>query len=215
MSSAAYRTAREVVKPAEFWETMDAWPLYAGTKNLARYFFLADCLKRTQTVPGHLVECGIWKGATTCFIAKWLELYVPKSQKMIHAFDNFEGMAEANYRGEHQTLLSFLSLNAVSHRVHIHVGDVAVGLPDVAESNPELRLSFALLDIGLYETTKAGLDFVHPRLSQNGIIVLDEWNHPKWPGETRAVTEFLEEYGHLYIQEATPVEQPSLVLVRR
>jgi hypothetical protein len=57
--------------------------------------------------------------------------------------------------------------------------------------------------------------WVHERLSVGGIIAFDEYNDPAWPGETEAAQEFLEEHGDVYTNEASPVAQPSLVLVRR
>ena len=52
---------------------------------------------------------------------------------------------------------------------------------------------------------------MHP----GGLILFDEYGDINWPGETQAANEFLSQYGDEYNQEATPVAQPSLMLVKK
>jgi hypothetical protein len=53
----------------------------------------------------------------------------------------------------------------------------------------------------------------HPRLMKGGLFIFDEWNHPKWPGETTAVTEFLQEHGSNYeVLHIKGTRQPTLAL---
>ena len=64
MTREQYIAAREQLKPKEFWADMDAWPLFVGTKNLARYAFLSQQLLRVDNIPGDIAEFGCWRGAT-------------------------------------------------------------------------------------------------------------------------------------------------------
>ena len=36
------------------------------------------------------------------------------------------------------------------------------------------------------------LEFFYPRMSQGGIILIDEYNDPSWPGCNKAVDEFIQ-----------------------
>ena len=55
------------------------------------------------------------------------------------------------------------------------------------------RMSFVYLDCDLYESYKDCLEFFYPRLSPGGIILMDEYNDPPWPGCNKAVDDFLKD----------------------
>ena len=68
---------REFSKQAgarELWSVVDHWPLYCGIKNLARFMAIADLLRGTLGVPGHVAEFGSWRGANTMPMAKLLRI---------------------------------------------------------------------------------------------------------------------------------------------
>ena len=48
-----------------------------------------------------------------------------------------------------------------------------------------------ILDCDLYGSYKDCLEFFYPRLGNGGIILLDEYDDPPWPGCNKAVDEFL------------------------
>jgi hypothetical protein len=212
-----YLRERAKLHPPEVWEKTDAWPLYAGRQNIQRYIYLYALLQRIEPVPGDIAEFGVWKGATTAFMAKMLA-WTPR---VVHAFDNFEGFSKevvdekalrSGYRGSRAELEAMLEVDGLLDAVVIHEGDI---VKQVDGLDTPARLAFALMDCDVYEPTIAALHWVHERLSVGGIIAFDEYNDPAWPGETEAAQEFLEEHGDVYTNEASPVAQPSLVLVRR
>jgi hypothetical protein len=47
------------------------------------------------------------------------------------------------------------------------------------------------LDVDLYEPTKKALEIFVPRMTKGSIIVFDELNAKIFPGETKAVNEYL------------------------
>jgi hypothetical protein len=51
--------------------------------------------------------------------------------------------------------------------------------------------SFVHLDCDLYGSYRDCLEFFYPRLSDGGIVLLDEYDDPPWPGCNKAVDEFL------------------------
>jgi SAM-dependent methyltransferase len=208
----------------EVFSVADAWPLYAGTQNIRRYFYINNLLLRVKDVPGHIAEFGCWRGATTSLMAKVLEIIAPMQQKVVHGFDSFEGFDKAiqkakglrsGYKGNQVELELLLELHGLSDAVELHVGDICETVPMLMIDRPELRLSFSYIDCDVYEPCVEALRFTHERLSSGGLIVFDEWNDPAWPGETQAAEEFLSMYGDCYRREATPIQQPSLVLVRK
>ena len=52
-------------------------------------------------------------------------------------------------------------------------------------------ISLAHLDADTYKSTKDGLDWVWPKLSKNGRVILHDYNSQGCPGVKKAVEEFV------------------------
>jgi len=209
----------------EIWSVMDHWPLYVGVRNLARYLAIADLLRATLTVPGHIAEFGSWRGANLMFMTKLLKIYDPGCGKLVHCFDSFEGLTSfaaedgaaaeqrGAYRGVPGELEECIGLYDLDDDIVIHQGLIQETLAAVLQDDPGLSFSFVYCDTDLYEPTKLILESLHDRLSKGGLFVLDEWNFAKWPGESLAVRSFMQERGSCYEMLHVPRSaQPSLVL---
>ena len=211
--------------PRELWSVIDSWPLYVGLGNLSRFMAIADLLRDTLNIPGHVAEFGSWKGANLMFLAKLLKIYDPHGCKIIHCFESFEGLETftnqdgsvamtegGTYRGNYDELREMISLYELEDEVVIHHGDILKTLPKALE-NKGLSFSFIYCDTDLYAPSALILDELHSRLSKNGVIIMDEWNYDKWPGEAIAVREFMEKHSDSYeMHHVLHARQPSLVL---
>jgi SAM-dependent methyltransferase len=211
--------------PRELWSVMDHWPLYCGIANLGRSLAIADLLRSSLTVPGHVVEFGSWRGANLLFLAKLLRIFDPHGAKLVHCFESFEGLStfvpedgasaatRGKYKGSYQELLEVIALYDMQDEIIIHKGLVQEQLPAVLAQQTELTFSLCYCDVDLYEPTRIILDEIHPRLAQGGVFILDEWNTETFPGETLAVREFLRAHGGAYAMEHVKhARQPTLVL---
>ena len=97
--------------------------------------------------------------------------------------------------------------------VELHVGMIEETLPRVLKDRPSASFSLVHCDADLYSPTTLILEQMHPRLSQGGAFIVDEWNIDYFPGETVAVREFLETHGDNYVMEHVPnIRQPTLLL---
>lgn len=76
-------------------------------------------------------------------------------------------------------------------RSNLVIGDLAETLPNFLNDNPGLRFSLVYFDVDLYAPTRAALDLLYPRIVEGGILCFDEYTLTAWPGETRAVDEFM------------------------
>ena len=209
----------------ELWSVVDQWPLYCGIGNLARNLAVVDLLRGVLQVPGHVAEFGTWQGANLLFLAKLLYILDPNGAKQVHGFDSFEGLqtftekdgvargTRGSYKGSLARLKDLIALYGLGDDIVIHKGEIQKTLPKALTMAPELTFSLVYCDVDLYEPTKLILDRLHPRLSKHGIFVLDQWNLEKFPGETVAVREFLDEHGAGYnIEHVANSRQPSAVL---
>ena len=70
-------------------------------------------------------------------------------------------------------------------------GDIKDTLPDFIERRPHLIVSLLSLDADMYMPTRLGLELLLPRMPSGAVIVFDELDAMRWPGETRAVLDVL------------------------
>lgn len=223
-----YRAARaelsEKYGPRELWSVVDHWPLYVGMSNLARVLAIGEILEAQLGVPGHVAEFGSWRGANLLFMAKYLRIHDAFGRKEIHCFDSFEGLTEfvpedgvgieraGEYKGSLAELTDMIDLYELDE-IEIHRGLIEETLPATLAARPDLSFSLVYCDTDLYQSTKIILDSLHARLVKGGVFVLDEWNHPVFPGEGLAVAEFLDEHGsHYELVHPRNTRQPTLVL---
>jgi O-methyltransferase len=169
-----------------------------------------------RAVPGAFAECGVWRGGSVLTMILVLQ-GLGVDDRDIHLFDTFEGMtapteedtspldppaletwAEAQESGERAWSELFshevfdeaavrellVSTGYPPERLHFARGPVEQTLPEAA---PE-RLALLRLDTDWYESTRHELEHLWPRLSDGGVLIVDDYGH--WEGARRAVDEF-------------------------
>jgi len=211
----------------ELFEVIDQWPLYCGVKNLGRFLYIYEVFREVEDVPGDFAEFGSWKGSNVVFLSKLLTALQPTSSKRVHCFESFEGLntfhakdgdqngLEGKYKGSYQELLDLIKLYELDKRLIIHKGLIQDTVPEFIAAEPSTMFSFLYFDADLYEPAKIMLDNFAQKLSVGGVMLFDEWNFSEWPGETRAVSEFLDMHDNFeQVQPATTL-QPSLMLKRK
>ena len=185
-------------------------PLGAANINI-----VLALLKRTETVPGQLAECGVFRGATIVPTAIYLR--EAGIDKHILGFDSFQGfdssvnkdIALGGARDDQRKVGGFsetsktlvekkLSLFGVQNWVTLVPGYFR----DTLAKYAECRFSFVHLDCDTYESYCECLSFFYPRITAGGIILFDEYDDPSWPGCNIAVDEFL----------ADKPEKPQLIM---
>jgi hypothetical protein len=165
---------------------------------------ILSLLQRTREVPGDVAECGVFQGASLCTIALYLVENDP--DKRIFGLDSFQGFDESVSRdlelgGAANTEKRVSGFDGTSFR-HVSRKLARLGLAErvtllagyfaqTLATLPEARFSFVHLDCDIYESYRQTLNYFYPRLSARGIILLDEYDDPPWPGCNLAVDEFL------------------------
>ena len=136
-----------------------------------------------------------------------LYLKQENSLKKIYGFDSFEGFNEEvkidiDLGGDNSSQKKIGGFNStsfnyvenlikgfkLSDKIKIFQGYFEETLSNVQEK----KFSFVHLDCDLYSPYKACLEFFYPRISRGGIILIDEYNDPSWPGCNKAVDEFIQ-----------------------
>ena len=152
-------------------------------------------------VPGAVVEVGCNTGKTSVFFQMLIDHYDPERE--LHLFDSFQGLPSP---GRHDAYLKEGDYAATVEDVreefrrrnlrqpHVHAGwfsETLARCPD--------PISFAYLDSDFYHSILTSLEEVYPRLSHNGIVIVDDycdrkWNPRAWdglPGVKKACDDFI------------------------
>jgi len=159
-----------------------------------------------------VIEFGVQWGATLNILLHLRGIYEPYNySRKIVGFDTFEGFVEvapedgqSSNIGDYRTMpnyedtLSEILLLQESQSPINHIkkhelikGDVCCTLEAWKEANPALIVSLVFFDMDLYKPTKFALEAIIDRCVVGSILVFDEFNCEKFPGETKAVLEVL------------------------
>jgi hypothetical protein len=175
-------------------------PLPVGTANINNLICL---LEKTRHIPGDIAECGVFRGHSLIPMA----IYVKQRgiDKKLYGFDSFEGFApsvveDLSFGGTNVGWKTPGAMNDTSCRL-VAARARLFGLSNVIlvkgffdatfPGFSGFTFSFVHLDCDAYAAYRECLAFFYPRLSTGGIISLDEYNDPPWPGCNKAVDEFL------------------------
>jgi hypothetical protein len=172
-------------------------------------------------LPGDLVECGVWRGGSVLAMLLTLqELGV--DDRDVHLYDTFAGMTrptaadvspidppalaaweEAQAAGERayaglfgpevydleSVRATVLGTGYPAERVHFVQGPVEQTLT----RHVPATIALLRLDTDWYESTKAEMAHLYPRLVTGGVLIVDDWGH--WVGARQAVEEHFAAHG--------------------
>jgi Macrocin-O-methyltransferase (TylF) len=171
------------------------------SKILAHY----ELFKMVQNVPGAIVECGVFKGASLARFAALRNLFGNPFSKKIIAFDTFGRFPESNFAPDKKMRERFITaagdqsisadqmMQVLRHKraddfVDLVAGDICTTVPRYVQEHPELKVSLLNLDTDVYEPAVAILQHLYPLIEAGGVLILDDYG--TFPGETRAVDEY-------------------------
>ena len=161
-------------------------------------------------IEGDIVECGVWRGGSMMVVAEALRLF-PGPPRVLHLFDTYKGLPKpttddidiwghaANSWWEKKRTSDFSSDWARAHIDEVRSNMAQTGMPNdsvryikgmVEDTIPErapARIALIRLDTDWYASTKHGLVHLFPRLSHNGVLIIDDYGHFK--GAKKAVDE--------------------------
>ena len=159
----------------------------------------------TSQIPGVVVECGVFRGASLVRFAGFRSLVGNDSSQKIVAFDSFGKFPNTEYipdkshresfideAGDESIsqydLMKVLGRKHCDQNVELVVGDICQTVPKYLEENPNLQISLLNLDVDLYEPSVTILEYLYPRILKGGILILDDYG--SFPGETRAADDY-------------------------
>ncbi|OGS35837.1 MAG: dTDP-6-deoxy-L-hexose 3-O-methyltransferase [Elusimicrobia bacterium RIFOXYB2_FULL_49_7] len=174
------------------------------SKILAHY----ELYKMVQDVPGAIIECGVFKGASLGRFAAFREIFSSPYSKKIIGFDSFGPFPETNHAPDFKKRDHFikeageesigidqmkevLKTKGCDRNVELVAGNICQTVPDYVKNHPELKISLLNLDTDIYEPAMTILEYFYPRMTKGGIIILDDYG--VFPGETTAVDTYFKD----------------------
>lgn len=174
------------------------------SKILAHY----ELYKMAENVPGEIVECGVFKGASLSRFASFRELLGNPFSKKIIAFDTFGTFPETKYENDKifrkrfvkdagihsiskEQLTKVLKQKGINKNIELIQGDITKTVPNYIKKHPGLKISILNLDTDIYEPAVTILENLYPCISKRGVLILDDYS--VFPGETKAVDDFFKD----------------------
>lgn len=189
--------------------TDDAWnhengfyltsPVSRLPKAIAQY----ELYKSIASLPGHVLECGVFKGASFIRFCTYREILESPFSRKIVGFDTFDKFPKQkdtedqnfinSFEASAGTAISRSELEKVLRyknfqNYELIEGDLSETLPQYIAAHPELKISLLHIDVDIYEPTIETLELLYERIVSGGLLILDDYGTVA--GETIAVDQF-------------------------
>lgn len=220
-------------------EAVKLFPVLARRQWLKRFLAHAELFKMTLDVPGDIADLGVFRGLSLLTWANLLEAYcIGDRTKTVWGFDHWAGFAgltehdgdaspEAHkvvggfdssaFRREVEDAIAVFDGDRFvpqKPRVRLVDGPIEESVDRFVAEHPGVRFSLVHVDCDLYAPTRAALRALWPSVSRGGVVLFDEYGIPDWPGETRAVDEWLATEPGLRLQTLAWTNAPAAFLVK-
>jgi len=202
----------------------------ASTERLVA---MQNSLRRLDAagIAGDVVECGVWKGGHIILA----RLVSP--QRRCWLFDTFSGMTEPTsidinrggrsaleiYRRKIENGFNWNECGAQEVRANLEaegvhdkdlvrfvIGDVCQTL--YQPGNVPDQIALLRLDTDWFESTKAELEVLWPRLVKGGTIIIDDFGH--WMGARQAVQDYFKKHVPNYARKLHSIDYTACMMVK-
>ncbi len=185
------------------WHYENGFYLTSHITRLAKVLAHYELYKMIAGLPGHIVECGVYKGASLIRFATFRDvLESPYSRKIIgfdafgkfpHQDDEIDQKFVEKFEGEGGEGIPVDELRDVFRykgfeNYELIPGDIVETIPAYLQKHPELKIALLHVDVDVYKPSKVILNHLYDRVVKGGVIVFDDYGTVA--GETKAVDEF-------------------------
>jgi SAM-dependent methyltransferase len=185
------------------WDYENGFYLTTDTTRIGKLVAHWELYRMITNLPGHVVELGVFKGASLIRFATFRNLLESEHSRKIIGFDAFGDFPPAKDKHDQKfvrqwqssagcgilvdELQEALKLKNI-HNVELIQGDIRQTLPSYLEARPHLRVALLHIDVDVYEPALCGLEQIWDRIVPGGVLVLDDYGTEA--GGTRAVEAF-------------------------
>ena len=186
------------------WDYENGFHLTSHPTRLAKIIAHYELYKSIVYLPGHVIECGVYKGASLIRFATFREMLENPFSRVIIGFDSFGAFPQQTspqdraFIERHERegglgipLEMLRKALAVKNLANIELipGDLVETLPRYLAERPEFKIALLHIDVDVYLPTVVTMQLLYDRVVRGGLVVLDDYGTVA--GETRAIDEFL------------------------
>lgn len=152
------------------------------------------------SVVGDVVEMGCYEGTSALFIARMMKEFT--TDKKLWLYDSFEGLPDKTNEDLSASGIWFQGGELRASKARLAKNFVKAGLkiPEIKKAwffeldPPDLpdEICFAFLDGDFYESIMDSFKLVWPKMSEGGVIIVDDYQNGNLPGAAKAVNEWLQ-----------------------
>jgi hypothetical protein len=187
------------------WDYENGFYLTSHVTRLAKCLAHYELYKSIIHLPGHIVECGVYKGASLVRFSSFREILENQNSRKIIGFDAFgefprqEDYEDSRFieefegQGGHgipitqlQEVFTYKSFS----NYELIQGDICSTIPKYVSEHPELKIALLHIDVDVYEPSVVILENLYERVVKGGLVVFDDFGTVA--GETRAIDEFFD-----------------------
>jgi hypothetical protein len=207
------------------WQYENGFYITSEPVRIGKLISQYELYRSITHLPGQIVECGVFKGASFIRLAAFREILEGQASRKLIGFDAFgkfpcpEGISDQEFvqkfessAGEgisEEELESVLEYKQAGN-FELVVGNILETLPAYCQDHPELKIALLHIDVDVHDATVCILENLFKRIVPGGVLMLDDYGTIE--GETRAVDAFLA--GTDYKIEKLPYS-PTPAYIRR
>ncbi|XP_071945083.1 8-demethyl-8-(2,3-dimethoxy-alpha-L-rhamnosyl)-tetracenomycin-C 4'-O-methyltransferase-like [Antedon mediterranea] len=213
------------------WDSYNFLMKCPDVDRLRKILVRHELFQKSLTVPGDIVECGVFKGTGLMQFLKMRQMHMPGSMKKVIGFDLFTSQPKLEGNDDVQMSKLFTSSNfkgiqpedlqnqakmicGDNSLFELVAGDVCTSCSQYVENNPGFRISFLHMDLDVGPPTLEALKALWPRIVRGGIVVFDEYAISRW-SESQAVDEFLKDMPDQVLQTIPWAKSPTAYLIKK
>lgn len=185
------------------WDYENGFYLTSDTSRVGKILAHFELYKITRDLPGHIVECGVFKGMSLIRFATFRDLCENALSKKVLGFDAFGDFPKPELEKDKNFVkgweagagkgISCEELHNVFKykkidNVELFKGDINDTVPRYIGENPQLKISLLHIDTDVYKPSVTVLNYLYDHVVKGGVIILDDYGTEY--GGTLAADEF-------------------------
>jgi hypothetical protein len=186
------------------WDYENGFYITSHVTRMSKMLAHFELYKSITNLPGHVIEAGVFKGASLIRFFTFREILESPHSRKIIGFDAFGKFPEQDNAHDQEFVDKFegaagegISANEMekilNHKgfknFELIKGDISQTIPQYVADNPELKIALLHIDVDVYKPSVVILENLYDRVVKGGVIVLDDYGTVA--GETKAVDEFI------------------------
>ncbi len=199
--------------------------LHSEISRISKFVVHYEIYKKISKIKGDIFEFGVFKGSSLIRFLSFINLFEKKRKKKVFAFDAFGKFPKSTINEDNKfanlhdknigygiskkKLEKFLQKKNINN-FHLIKGNINDTLPYFLKKNKKIKISLLHLDVDVYEPTKLIMEMLFKKISKNGIVLIDDYQHIS--GATKAINVFLKKNKGYHIEKFKFKSRPSYIV---